>query len=276
MIDLPSRGRKVKESRKYRRREWIPKGGSDHNIVDLGTKDVKLEQKAYPDQEDTASRQAIEAFVHALNSKLALEVQKLGHRAVGNVIATARRIEWLQKDNHSPNMDNAVRKELKETAAAMSNKVVQVAQPVVAPPASVAVVADSRSVAPFSEMRAPPPPPYVGTGASCVSRRPMLSHIRAKMFHFMQHARWNNALPVRCPLLEEVQTALLQGVQETAESVHFVPVANPWPHHIVCFEPSLELPLCLSPLLLWLVGPQCGSLSTVYDPNLWLYMQGIV
>ena len=43
-----------------------------------------------------------------------------------------------------------------------------------------------------------------------------------------------------------VQVALLQGVHMPAESVHFMQVVNPWPHHTICFESSLDLPLCLS------------------------------
>ena len=63
-----------------------------HNNIDLGAEATKLAQKAYPEQEFAANRQAIEAFVHALDLKLALEVQKLGHRMLHNVISAARRI----------------------------------------------------------------------------------------------------------------------------------------------------------------------------------------
>ena len=47
-----------------------------------------------------------------------------------------------------------------------------------------------------------------------------------------------------------VLAALLQGVQVPAESVCFLAqVANPWPNHTVCFESSLELPLCVSSIV---------------------------
>ena len=39
---------------------------------------------------------------------------------------------------------------------------------------------------------------------------------------------------------------LLQGIQIPAESVRFMQLANPRPQHTVCFEPSLNFPLCLS------------------------------
>ena len=68
-------------------------------------------------------------------------MQKLDHRALDDVIATARCIECLQKDYPSPNMDNlvmvlqdelhAVRKELKESAVAAADNAVCVAQLVV-------------------------------------------------------------------------------------------------------------------------------------------------
>ena len=67
----------------------------DRHIVDLGAEAAKLVRKVYQEQGNTANRQAIEAFVHALDLKHALEVQKLGHLALDNVIAIARRIEWL-------------------------------------------------------------------------------------------------------------------------------------------------------------------------------------
>ena len=42
------------------------------------------------------------------------------------------------------------------------------------------------------------------------------------------------------------RAALLQEVNVPAEAVHFVRVVNPWSAIIVCLEPSLDLPLCVS------------------------------
>ena len=104
----------------------------DKDIVDLGAEAAKLAKKAYPEQEEMANRQAVEAFVCVLDPRLALEVQKLGHCVLDGVIAAARCIECLQKDYPSPNMDNlvtvlqdelhAVRKELKESAQSLQTK----------------------------------------------------------------------------------------------------------------------------------------------------------
>ena len=68
------------------------------DIVNLGAEVAKLARKVCPEQEETANRQAAEVFVRAKDLKLALEVQKLGHRALEDVIAAAWCIEHLQKD----------------------------------------------------------------------------------------------------------------------------------------------------------------------------------
>ena len=49
----------------------------------------------------------------------------------------------------------SVRKELKESAAAMADKAVRVAQPTMAPPTPAKATAGSRYVAPSSRMRTP-------------------------------------------------------------------------------------------------------------------------
>ena len=135
----------------------------DCDIVDFGAEAAKLARKAYLEQEEMANWHAIEASVHALDPKLALEVQKLGHRALHDATVAALRIKWLQKDYPSPNMYNlvsilqdelqAVREELKESAAAMTDQAIWVAQPVMAPPAPTKAAADSRYVALSSRMR---------------------------------------------------------------------------------------------------------------------------
>ena len=60
--------------------------------------------------------------------------------------------------------------------------------------------------------------------------------------------------------------ALLQGVQVPAESVRFVQVANPWLNCTVCFEPSLELPLCVFSASIVVSGPTVW----VALHNLWM------
>ena len=106
-------------------------------------------KKAYPGQENTAAWQAIEAFIHALEAKLALEVQKLGYHKLEDVIVAARTIKRLQKECLSPNMDSlvsilqneltAVCKEQKVSAVAVAEKEVHEAQPSTASLAVAAV-----------------------------------------------------------------------------------------------------------------------------------------
>ena len=100
-----------------------------------------------------------------MDPKLALEVQKLGHRVLDDVIAAARCIGCLQKDYPSTNMDNlvtvlqgelhAVRKELKESTAAAADKAVHVAQPAATLP-KPADPAAGRYVTPASGSCTPP------------------------------------------------------------------------------------------------------------------------
>ena len=63
---------------------------------------------------------------------------------------------------------------------------------------------------------------------------------------------------------EAVQVALLQRVQVPVESVRFVQIANPSPHHTVCFELLLELLLCLS-----------SSTTLANKPSVWVALQNL-
>ena len=101
-----------------------------------------MARNACLEQETTATRQDIEAFISDLELKLALKVQKLGYLTLDKAIATTYRIECLQKEYLSPNMDSlesvlqdkltAVCKKLKEVTSAVTEKVICIAQPSVA------------------------------------------------------------------------------------------------------------------------------------------------
>ena len=77
------------------------------------------------------------------------------------MIATARRIEWLEKDYPSPNVDNLMTvlrsklktlcKELKESVAAMADKMIEQPAAVLLSTATV----EHKYFAPPSGMRAP-------------------------------------------------------------------------------------------------------------------------
>ena len=173
--------------RQHRISEWLAKLEQRFVLADVGedARKIKFCQvfigKTGEEREDTANRQALEAFVCALDPKLVLEVQKLGHLALDNVIATARHIKCLQKGFPSPNMNNLVtvlkeelltiRKELKESSVAAADKAVRDAQPA----AMILEPADptaGRYVAPAAGARAL----LVAAGASCATRRDISLH----------------------------------------------------------------------------------------------------
>ena len=100
----------------------LTRNGRD--LVDVGSEAEKWASRAYPGQAETARRHAVEAFIRTLDGPLALEVQKLGHTTLEDVISAARRIERLHRTYPAPGMDGlvtvmqeelkALRKELKE------------------------------------------------------------------------------------------------------------------------------------------------------------------
>ena len=67
--------------------QQLERGSKD--VVNVGAEAAKLAKEACPQQDDTANKQAIEAFVCAVDPKLALEVQKLDHCMLDDVIAAA-------------------------------------------------------------------------------------------------------------------------------------------------------------------------------------------
>ena len=66
-----------------------PKKGSK-DIVELAGEAAKLSKRLHPRDEEAAERHAVDAFLGALDRALAVEVQKLGHRMMEDVVAAAR------------------------------------------------------------------------------------------------------------------------------------------------------------------------------------------
>ena len=73
----------------------LARGSKD--IVYVSVVAEKLAKKAYPGQKNIATRQVIEAFIHVLEPKLPLELQKLGYLMLDDITAAAHRVERLQK-----------------------------------------------------------------------------------------------------------------------------------------------------------------------------------
>ena len=131
----------------------LTKGGKE--LVDLGCEVEKLAKQAYPGQPGTAERHAIEAFLQALDKPLAVEVQKLGHSKLADVITAARRIEKLQLQTPSQGLEGfvsvmqdeirALRKELEKPKPTSVN--LTQPQPAAAPAVALAPPAEGRPYA---------------------------------------------------------------------------------------------------------------------------------
>ena len=64
-------------------------------IIELAGEAEKLAKRLHPRDEEAAERHEVDAFLGALNRPPAAEVQKLGCRTMGEVVAAARRIERI-------------------------------------------------------------------------------------------------------------------------------------------------------------------------------------
>ena len=84
----------------------LKKGSKD--IVELAGKAEKLTKKLHPRDEESAERHAVDAFLGALDRTLAAEVQKLGHRTMEDIVATARRIEKILEEQSDSKMERLV------------------------------------------------------------------------------------------------------------------------------------------------------------------------
>ena len=74
----------------------LKKGAKD--IVELAGEAEKLAERLHPRDEEVAKRHAVDAFLGALDKNLAMEVQKLGHRMMEEVVAAAQRIEKILEE----------------------------------------------------------------------------------------------------------------------------------------------------------------------------------
>ena len=84
----------------------LKKGTKD--IVELAGEAEKLAKRLHPRDEEATERHAVDAFLGALDKNLAMEVQKLGHRTMEDVIAAARRIEKILEEQTDSKMERLV------------------------------------------------------------------------------------------------------------------------------------------------------------------------
>ena len=84
----------------------LKKGSKD--IVELAGEAEKLAKRLHPRDEEAAERHSVDAFLGALDRTLAAEVQKLGHRTMEEVVATARRIETILEEQTDTKIERLV------------------------------------------------------------------------------------------------------------------------------------------------------------------------
>ena len=84
----------------------LKKGSKD--IEELAGEAKKLVKRLHPRDEEAAERHAVDAFLGALDKNLAVEVQKLGHRTMEEVVAAARRIEKILEEQMDSKMERLV------------------------------------------------------------------------------------------------------------------------------------------------------------------------
>ena len=131
--------------------------------MELAGEAEKLAKRLHPRDEEAAKCHAVDAFLGALDRTLAAEVQKLGHRAMEDVVAAAHRIEKILEEQTDTKMERLINtmqdqirllkkdlKEANEQIAAHKAAALPVAATatVPAPAAATAVAAQPAPVAP--------------------------------------------------------------------------------------------------------------------------------
>ena len=84
----------------------IKKGTKD--IVEPAGEAEKLAKTLHPRDEEAAELHAVDAFLGALDKNLAMEVQKLGHRTMEDVVAATRRIKKILEEQTDSKMERLV------------------------------------------------------------------------------------------------------------------------------------------------------------------------
>ena len=75
-------------------------------IIELAGEAEKLAKRLHPRDEEAAERDAVDAFLDALDRPLAAEVQKLGGRTMEEVVSAARRIERILQERPTSGMEH--------------------------------------------------------------------------------------------------------------------------------------------------------------------------
>ena len=84
----------------------LKKGTKD--IVELAREAEKLAKRLHPRDEEAAEQHVVDAFLGALDKTLAMEVQKLGHRTMEEIVAAAQRTEKILEEQTDSKMERLV------------------------------------------------------------------------------------------------------------------------------------------------------------------------
>ena len=140
----------------------LKKGSKD--IVELAGEAKKLAKRLHPRDEEASERHAVDAFLGALDRTLAAEVQKLGHKTMEDVVASARRIEKIlneQTDTKMERLVNAMQEQIRLLKKDLKEANKQIAAHQTATPPVAAMVAFS--AIPTATAAAAQPPPAAPT-----------------------------------------------------------------------------------------------------------------
>ena len=133
----------------------LKRNGRD--IVELAGEAGKLAKRIHPTDTEAAERHAIDAFLGALDQTLAIEVQKLGHRRLEDVIAAARRIEKLLGTQTDSKMEQLV-SAMKDQIRLLQKNLKETQEPL-AESKATAIPATAMAATAAAASPAPPPAP---------------------------------------------------------------------------------------------------------------------
>ena len=140
-------------------------------IVELAGEAKKLAKRLYTHDEEAAERHTIDAFVGAINRSLAAEVQKLGCRTMEELVAAARRIERILREQPDSKMEQIIlsmqdqiqilTKDLKSAHEQMASQATAATPTaaLAAPPATTVAAAQPPPIASPPVMASAHPPP---------------------------------------------------------------------------------------------------------------------
>ena len=131
----------------------LKKGMKD--IVELAGEVEKLAKRLHPRDEEAAEHHAVDVFLGALDKNLAMEVQKLGHRTMEEVVTAARRIEKIlekQADSKMEHLVNSMQEQIRIVKKDLKDAHEQIAAHKATPPPAAAMAA---APAPAAAAQAP-------------------------------------------------------------------------------------------------------------------------